>query len=369
MINKTFYEDLENMAIEKGIEKEDIFNAVRIGLTKAVQAEGHKGIIEIEFNEEGKKIRIFEKFNVIDDNAQVLNEETGEMVPYVRKEGDITLEEAKELKSRVRVGSTFRVEIDLKDIGRKGASRFKQNFIQKIKEACSRRAYEYFKERENEVISATIDRVTDSAVILNLGMNTTALMLKEDSIASETYEIGKTVKVVITKVEESGKGPKVYVTRSQVEIIKRLFETYIPEVASGVIDVVNIAREPGSRSKIGVRSNNPNVDPKGSCVGIGGSRIKEINRELNGERIDIFVWNDDPRKLIAEALTPAEVLSVLVDEDLKKSIAIVPDDKFSLAIGKGGQNARLASQITGWKIDIKDETTALQEGLKLVPLN
>jgi N utilization substance protein A len=146
--------------------------------------------------------------------------------------------------------------------------------------------------------------------------------------------------------------------------VKRLFETTIPEVASGVIEVMAVARDAGYRSKVGVKSNNPDVDPKGSCVGQQGSRVKQINYALNGERIDIFVWSDDPIQLIAEALTPATVLSVLPDPEERKATVIVPDSQFSLAIGKGGQNARLASQATGWKIDIKDESTAFQEGIK-----
>ncbi len=365
MINKEFYENLDAIAVERNLEREDVFNAVRIGLIKAVQAEGHKGIIEVEFNDEEKKIRVFEKFNVVDMSiTETKDPETGEMVPVERKEGDISLEDAKLIKSRVRIGSTFKVEIPIKEITRKGAARFKQIFVQNIKEAGSKRAYLFFKERENEVINATVERADDKAVILNLGLNTTAYMPVEETLSGEVYEPGKTIKVVITKVEESGKGPKVYVTRSQKDIIKRLFEAYVPEIASGVIDIINIAREPGSRTKIGVKSNNVNVDPKGACVGVGGARIKEINRELNGERIDIFVWNDNPAKNIAEALTPAKVLGVAVDEVLKQSIAIVPDDQFSLAIGKGGQNVRLACQITSWKIDIKDETTALREGIK-----
>ena len=185
-----------------------------------------------------------------------------------------------------------------------------------------------------------------------------------ESLPGEVLQKGSSIKVYITKVEETGKDPKVYVSRVHRDIVKRLFETLIPEVASGVIEVMAVARDAGYRSKVGVISNNPDVDPKGSCVGPQGMRVKQINQALNGERIDIFVWSDDPIRLIAEALTPATVLSVLPDPEEKKATVIVPDSQFSLAIGKGGQNARLASQATGWKIDIKDESTAYQEGIK-----
>ena len=198
-------------------------------------------------------------------------------------------------------------------------------------------------------------------------MNTQSFMPVEEALMGETYVPGKQIKVTVTKVEETTKSPKVFVSRSNKEIIKRLFELYIPEIAQGVIEVIGIVREPGNRSKIGIKSNNINVDAKGACVGVGGARIKQINQALNGERIDIFEWNDNPILLIAEALTPAKVISVLVDEDTHKAIVIVPDEQFSLAIGKGGQNVRLASQVTGWRIDIKDETTAYREEIRFKP--
>ena len=203
--------------------------------------------------------------------------------------------------------------------------------------------------------------------ILNIGLDYNAYMPIKEALPGEVFKEGDTVKVYITKVEETTKGPKVFVSRVHKDIVKRLFETNIPEVASGVIEIVAIARDPGSRTKIAVRSNNEMVDAKGACVGLQGARIKRINDALNGERVDIFIWQDDPINLIAEALTPAKVISVLIDEKEHKSLVIVPDDQFSLAIGKGGQNARLASQASGWKIDIKNETTAYQEGLKFKP--
>ena len=220
---------------------------------------------------------------------------------------------------------------------------------------------------EGEVVTATVEKATDKVVILNLGMNTQSFMPVEEALFGENYVPGKQIKVTITKVEETTKSPKVFVSRSNKEIIKRLFELYIPEIAQGVIEVIGIVREPGNRSKIGIKSNNINVDAKGACVGVGGARIKQINQALNGERIDIFEWNDNPILLIAEALTPAKVISVLIDEDTHKAIVIVPDEQFSLAIGKGGQNVRLASQVTGWKIDIKDETTAYREEIRFKP--
>ena len=356
MISKGFFEQLDTVAQERHLEREDVLQAVETAMIKACQLEGHTGIIDVEFNMESYKIRVHETFNVVE-----------EIDPESEVEGQITLEQAKELRSRVRIGSVIRKEIPLSSIGRKGATRFKQIFIQGLKELGAKRAFEYFSERVGEMINATVERTTDKFVVLNLGLNTLSFMPKEEGLMGEEYVPGKPIKVSITKVEETGKGPKVYVSRNQKEIIKKLFELYIPEVASGVIDVINIAREPGSRTKIGIKSNNINVEAKGACVGVGGSRIKQINAALNGERIDIFNWSDNPVILIAEALTPARVISVLTDEETHRCIVIVPDDQFSLAIGKGGQNVRLASQVTGWRIDIKDETSAYRDEIQFTP--
>lgn len=355
MVNKNFYEQLELVAQERHLDIADVFTAVTTALVKACQLEGYKGEISVEFNDEQKKIRIFQTFHVVEE------------VDPEGVEGQITLEEAKEMRARVKVGSDIRSEISFSAIGRKGATRFKQIFVQSLKEFGGKRAFEFFTSKMGEMINATVIKVTDKVIVLSLGMDTETFMPLEESLPGETYPIGSQIKVCVTKVEETGKGPKVFVSRAHRDIIKRLFEMYVPEVASGVIEVLAIAREPGNRTKIGVKSNNINVDPKGACVGMQGARIKQINAALNGERIDIFEWNDDPVKLIAEAMTPSRVISVLINEEERKSVVIVPDDQYSLAIGKGGQNARLASQVTGWKIDIKDETTAYQTGIKFKP--
>lgn len=355
MITKAFYEQLEVIANERHLEIEDVKKAVEVALIKACQLEGAKGEIVVEFNDEQKKVRIYNIFHVV---AEVDPEGI---------EGQITLEEAKEIRARVRVGSEIKTEINFASIGRKGAARFKQIFIQNLKELGGKRAFEYFKERENEMVTATIVKRTDKVVILDIGMGVHSFMPVEETLPGESCEPGTPMKVAITKVEETGKGPKVFVSRNNKELIKRLFEMYIPEIQNGTVEIIALAREPGSRTKIGIKSNNINVDAKGACVGLNGGRIKQINDALNGERIDIFEWKDDPVQLIAEALTPAKVISVLVNEEEKRSIVIVPDQQFSLAIGKGGQNARLASQTTGWKIDIKDETAAYREEIRFKP--
>lgn len=355
MISKGFFEQLEIIAQEHYIEVEDVLNIVEIALIKACQLEGYKGEIHVEFNMEQKKIRIFETLYIVDE------------VDPEGPVGQITLEEGKQIRERIKVGSVIKREIPFSSIGRRAATRFKSIFNQNLKELSGKKACAYFAEKQGEMVLATVVRTTDRYLILNIGMDTESAMPLTETLPGETYEPGTTLNVCITKVEETGRGPRVTVSRAHKDIIKRLFEMYIPEVASGLIEVIAIARDPGSRTKIGVKSTNPNVDPKGACVGISGARIKQINAALNGERIDIFEWSDDPIKLIAEALTPAKVISVLLNEEEHKSVVIVPDQQFSLAIGKGGQNARLASQATGWKIDIKDESSAYNEGIRFKP--
>lgn len=355
MITKAFYEELENIAVERHLEVEDVKKAVEMSLIKATQLMFPKGAVEVEFNDEQKKIRIYSIYHVVEE------------VDPEGEEGQITLEEAKEIRARVRIGSEIRTEVKFASLERKGAARFGQLLNQYLRELQNKRAYEYFKEREGEMITATVIGRNERAIKLNIGMSTLAFMPVEETLPGEACGEGTPIKVAITKVEETGKGPKVFVSRNNKELIKRLFEMYIPEIASGVVEIIALAREPGSRTKIGIKSNNVNVDAKGACVGLNGSRIKQINDALNGERIDIFEWKENPVQLIAEALTPAKVISVLVNEEEKRSVVIVPDQQFSLAIGKGGQNARLASQTTGWKIDIKDETAAYREEIKFKP--
>ena len=186
-------------------------------------------------------------------------------------------------------------------------------------------------------------------------------MSYRDALPNEEFVIGEEKKVYISKVEKTTKGPRVYISRSNKEIVKKLFETHIPEIANGLIEIMGISREPGSRTKIGVLSVNGDIDPKGACVGNGGSRIKAINEALNGEKIDIFVWKSNPIDLIAEALTPARVVSVMPDEKEKRALVIANDDQFSLAIGRNGQNAKLAAKLTGYKIDVKPYSVAIAD--------
>ena len=353
MTNKAFYEYAEMVAYDHNLSLEDVMEKAAVALKKACALEGFTGDIQIEFLPDKKELRVHEYKYVVSE------------IDPEGPAGQITLEQAKAIRERVRVGSTLKTTINIsKEIGRKGASQFKQIFNQGLKELGRKRAYEFFKEHENEMITARVERVLDDAYILGIGLDYDAYMPFKEALPSEQLYEGENVKVYVTKVEETSKGPKVYVSRTNAGIVKRLIENIVPEVADGTIEIVAMARDAGSRTKIGVRSTDPNVDAKGACVGLQGVRIKQINQALNGERIDVFVWDENPVKLIAQAISPATALSVMTEEEERKALVVVPDLQYSLAIGKAGQNARLASQATGWKIDIKDESTCAKDKIK-----
>lgn len=355
MVRKTFYESLEQVAEERGLQVEDVLTSVENALVKACKHVGYDGDIHVEFEPEKSRIKIIEQKMIVEE----IDEE--------EEQAQITLADALKEKGNAKVGAVIKREIKFEELPRKAARQFYQVFTQGLTELERKKQYEFFKERENEIITARIKKVTDEAVYLSLGLNVDTYMPRKEAIDGEPLIEGTDITVYISKVEEGTKGPKIFVSRVHRDIVKRLFELYIPEVSSGVVEIMAIARDAGSRTKVGVLSNDENVDPKGACVGIQGARIKQINNALNNERIDIFTWKNNPVDLIAEALTPAQVISVIADEKTKTSTVIVPDTQFSLAIGKGGQNARLASQAIGWKIDIKDETTARSENIEYEP--
>lgn len=352
MTSKSFYEFAEVVAFERNLSLEDVLSKVEIALKKAFIVEGFNGDIQITFNYEKKEIKVVEYKYVV---AEIDPEGPA---------GQVLLEDAKQIKENIKLGATLKTRLSIdKDITRKGASQFKQIFNQGLKELGRKRAYEFFKEHENEMITAVVERVLDDAYILGIGLDYDAYMPRKEILRDEEFYVGQRVQVYVTKVEETGKGPKVYVSRSNEGMIRRLFEQNVPEISDGTIEIVKMARDPGLRTKIAVRTDNPNVEAKGACVGPKGLRIKKINEALNGENIDVFLWSDDPVKLISQALSPAQSLSVMVDTDQRQALVIVPDSQLSLAIGKGGQNVRLASIVTGWKIDIKDESTAYRENI------
>ena len=352
MISKNFFESLEMVAIEKGLSIEDVLAKVEMAMAVACRDTEHDGDIKLDIDFEKKRIRVYEYHYVVEEITE-------------GNKGEITIERAKEIKPRSKptVGTVIREEIDFTKLGRKSVAKFKNTFNNELKNLEREEAYNFFSEKVKEIITAEVHDANASFITFAIGKGIFASMPIAEAIPGETFVPGETKKVYILKVEKTTKGPKVFVSRANREIVTKLFELNIPEISDGSIEIMGVAREAGSRTKIGVLAVKPNLDPKGACVGQGGLRIKAINEELNQEKIDIFTWKNDPVDLIAEDLLPSRSLSVVVNEKNKQALVIVKDEQYSLAIGKNGQNVRLACYATQWKIDIKRHSDALREGI------
>ncbi|MFP4478976.1 MAG: transcription termination factor NusA [Candidatus Izemoplasmatales bacterium] len=353
MISKDFFKALENLADERNVSKEEILKIFGDGLINAYKkAYGGKTNAEVVFNSEKAEIDLVSKSIVVD-----------EIDPEAEPGHEITLEEAREIKKTAKIGDVIKQKITPKNFGRLAASTAKQMLTQGLKQLEREKNFEYFEERTGEMIIAEVIKIKNDFVTLYLGRDTETSIPIRDLLSSDLI-VGSKVNVYITKVEKTTKGPKVYVSRTDRNLVVRLMENEIPELAEGVIEIFGLARDPGDRCKVCVLSNDENVDPLGACLGRSGMRIKSVIDSLNGEKIDIYKYSKDPEELIANSIQPARTLSVSYNERDKSAVVIVPDDQLSLAIGKRGQNARLAVQSSGWKIDIKSESEAKSEGLE-----
>lgn len=275
---------------------------------------------------------------------------------------EISLAEAHTLNSSLKLGDVIEVEVTPKDFGRIAAQTAKQVVVQRIREAERDKIFEEFSERIGEVMTGTVQRHEQKNVFISLG-KVEALLPPNEQVPTEPYKFNDRIKVYILDVRRTPKGPQVIVSRTHPSLIRRLFELEVPEIHDGVVTIKSVAREPGARSKIAVASNDEKVDPVGACVGHRGSRVQAIVNELYDEKIDIVRWDENPSKFIAEALSPAKVISVDADEETMSAFVIVPDNQLSLAIGKAGQNVRLAARLTGWRIDIKSESQVARAAL------
>lgn len=353
MISKDFFKALESLAIERGITQEEILKIFGDGLIKAYEkAYGGKSNAEVVFNSEKAEIDLISKTLVVDEISE--DSEPGH---------EMTLEEAKKIKKTAKVGDVIKEKITPKNFGRLAASTAKQMLTQGLKQLEREKNYEYFEARVGEMMIAEVIKIKNDFVTLYLGRGTETSIPSRDLLPSDLV-VGSKVNVYITKVEKTNKDPKVYVSRTDRNLVIRLMENEIPELAEGVIEIFGLARDPGDRCKVCVLSNDENVDPVGACLGRNGLRIRNVIDSLNGEKIDIYKYSKDPEELIANSIQPARTIAVIYDEKDKSAQVIVPDDQLSLAIGKRGQNARLAVQSSGWKIDIKAESEALSEGIE-----
>ena len=341
---KELIEAIDDLEKENGVDKEEMLQTIETALITAYKR----------------------NFDSTADNVKVVMDRgTGEIHVYAEKEVvdeltdekvQISLKEAKEIDKKYEVGDIVQIEIIPRDFGRIAAGTAKQVIIQKIREASRNFLYNEFNERKGEIVSGIVQKADGNIVVIDLG-RLEGIMPQKEQMPTEKYHVNDKIRAYVLDVEKGLKGsPQVMVSRTANDFVRKLFELEIPEIYEGVIEIKSIARDPGYRSKVAVYSPDENIDPVGSCVGQKGIRIQNIINELSGEKIDVIEWNSDPSIYISEALLPAKVLAVDIKENEKFAQVIVPDDQLSLAIGKSGQNARLAAKLTNWKIDIKSET-------------
>lgn len=344
MINKDFFQALEDLETEKKIDKEKFIEALETALASAYKKMyGEAKSASVKINPEKNTIRIFSYKTIVDEVQD--------------PDKEISLDEARLIKKSFKVGDIVAQEESTKEFGRIAAQTAKQVVMQKLKEIERGIAVSEISEKEDELLTTIVKRIDNGTVYVQItGSHVEGIMLPSDQIPSEKYEVGQRIKVYVKKIKDSFRGPQIQVTRSNIGFVRKIFELEIPEIANGEVKIKNIARDPGNRAKVAVYSDKPNVDAIGACVGNHGIRINTIVSELNGEKIDLILYSDDPLEYIARALSPAKVLSVETNESLMASRVIVPDDKLSLAIGKNGQNVRLAARLTGWKIEVKPES-------------
>jgi len=342
-----FIQALEQLQAEKGIDKEVIFKAIEDSLVTACKKNfGTSQNITVNMDRTKGTVEVLAWKNVVEEITD----------PAL----DILVEDAVKINANYKVGDICHVVITPRNFGRIAAQNAKQVVVQKLREAERGIVYDEYKGKERDMVSGLIQRKEKGNVYINLG-KIEALLAPKEQIPGEEYAMNQRMKAYVLEVKNGQRGPMMMVSRTHPEFIKRLFEQEVPEIHDGIVMIKSISREAGSRSKIAVLSRDPMVDPLGACVGPSGNRVNTIVNELNGEKIDIVIWNEEPARFIAAALSPAEVERVEVDTEGFTATVVVPDHQLSLAIGKEGQNARLAARLTGYKIDIKSVTQAEQE--------
>ncbi len=352
-MNTELMSAIELISKEKGIDKDYLLDAIEKSLNTAAQAADTKP---------GEKK---------ENNVSVtLNRETGDYKILAEKEvveevyfpaTEISLEKAREIDSKVEVGDLIQVELQSKEFGRIAAQNAKNVILQAIREKERNAIYEEYKEKEGQIITGIVQRVNTRNISVNLG-RIDAILTEREQVKGEVFQPTERIKVYVQSVENDNHGPRVIISRTHPNLVRKLFEQEVSEIQDGSVEIVNIAREPGSRTKMSVRSNDENVDAVGACVGHAGSRVNAVVTELRGEKIDIINWDENPANYIENALSPAKVVSVVADAESNKAEVVVPDFQLSLAIGKEGQNARLAVKLTGFKIDIKSEAQVEEMG-------
>ena len=347
-MNTELLEALTILEKEKNISKEVLMEAIEQSLIQACKNHfGKADNVHVTIDHETCEFSVYADKTVV----EVVEDPVME----------ISLSNAKMMDSKYELGDIVQVPIQSKQFGRIATQNAKNVILQKIREEERKVLYDEYFQKEKDVVTGVVQRYMGKNVSVNLG-KVDAILSENEQVKGEVYKPTERIKVYVLEVKDSPKGPKIMVSRTHPELVKRLFEAEVTEVKDGIVEIKSIAREAGSRTKIAVWSNDPDVDAVGACVGMNGARVNTIVEELRGEKIDIISWNENPALLIENALSPAKVITVLADPDEKTALVIVPDYQLSLAIGKEGQNARLAARLTGFKIDIKSETQAREAG-------
>jgi len=357
-VNKAqeFMQAFKELGAERGISPEILFDAIEAALNAAYRRNfSSYQNVRISLDRVTGEYHVYSIKTVVEQVENPVEE--------------IVLSEAQAINPDYQVDDKLEIEVTPANFGRVAAQTAKQVVVQKIREAERGNIYDEFSNRASDIVTGTVQLVENGNVFVNLG-KTEALLDAKEQMAGDDYKIGMRIKAYITEVRKTNKGPQILLSRTHPGLLKRLFELEVPEIHEGIVEIKSVAREPGMRSKIAVYSREEGVDPVGSCVGHKGMRVQAIVEELRNEKIDIVKWNADSASYIANALSPAKVISVAVNEEEKVSRVVVPDYQLSLAIGKEGQNARLAAKLTGWKIDIKSESQAaddeLEDGMNIV---
>ena len=352
-MNHEFMEALDELVVDRGIDKEILIDTIEQALLTAYKKNfGSAQNVRVEFDRDKGDIKVFSQRVVVDESD------------LYDTFLEIELADAREINPNYELGDIIEHEVTPKNFGRIAAQTAKQVVVQRIREAEREIVYNEFIEKENEIVTGEVARANKNVVSVNLG-RIEGIMTQSEQIPFENYKAGQKIKFYILEVKKTNKGPQIVVSRSHPGLVKRLFEEEVPEIYEGIVQIKSVAREAGSRTKMAVRSIDEKIDPIGACVGPKGLRVKNIVDELGDEKIDIIKYSEDPAEFISAALSPSKVVRVDIDEDEKSALVIVPDYQLSLAIGKEGQNARLAAKLTNWKIDIKSESQAEQEMLNL----
>ncbi len=393
---KEFKKAVDNIVLEKNIDREVVYQAMELALTSAYKKNfDSKTNVRVVFDRETGDIKVFSYLTVVADDkltkeeyeeelfnryaededldTEIPNheeeeseeEKEAEQISFFNKDTEIKLSDAKKINKTYEIGDTIDTEVTPKDFGRVATSTAKQVVIQKIREAERASITEDFGDKEDEMLIGTVALEDTDNYFIDLG-RTNGILSKKDIIPGEHIKMGSQIKVYVTKVDTTGKNVTVLLSRRHYGFVKRLFESEIPEITSGTVLIYSVARDAGSRSKVAVASDNMNIDPLGACIGEKGSRINRIIKELNGEKLDIIKYDSDPAKFIENALLPAKNLTVAITDEKKQEALVIADgDNFSLAIGKKGQNAKLASRLTHYKIDIKTKEEAAEAGINI----